>query len=161
MFSHTRGSVLLNEDGTPKLLTGEDNGNEEEQLLYTTSNVRLVDQGNDCGLGTVHITSKRTVFVKQVCVCVCVCGLALLIFVWKKGDLEQGIGWAFTQIALHAVSRASSDFPWSCVYVQLGVFGEVGLFVSLLFTSTLTIFFLTTKKKKSQGRRGGECPTSI
>lgn len=57
--------VLLSEDGTPELIPHDESGVSEE-LLYCGSNVRLVEQGIDQGMGTVYITSRRTVFVKQV-----------------------------------------------------------------------------------------------
>lgn len=59
--------VLLREDGVPEMQCGDD-GYDDEELIYSSAYnvVRLMEQGTDVGAGTVHITSRRVVFVKQV-----------------------------------------------------------------------------------------------
>jgi hypothetical protein len=124
--------VGLDEDESPIL------DQDEEEILYS-SVVRLFDGNTDKGRGRLWITNRRLVWVAEgnletglgknpFCLCL---HLNFTLTVHSHRQLlfdpfafSHFSAWFFRGLALHAISRASESFPYSCVYCQLAVLGE-------------------------------------
>ncbi len=81
--------MALRADETPEL-------EPDEEIFFRSEQTPLVENDVDAGPGRLWVTSRRLIWV-------------------RAGNLEWGTAWSFRGIALHAISRASDAFPFSCV----------------------------------------------
>eukprot|EP00921_Rhytidocystis_pertsovi_P002776 GHVQ01004712.1.p1 GENE.GHVQ01004712.1~~GHVQ01004712.1.p1 ORF type:complete len:145 (+),score=20.29 GHVQ01004712.1:107-541(+) len=81
------------DNGGPELLEGE-------VVVYDQSDVTVVLDSTDMGVGKLYITSKRLMWLSDT-------------------ELSKGIAFDYPSIVLHAVSRDRVSWSKPCIYCQL------------------------------------------
>lgn len=96
---------------------------DDEDLLFSQSDISLTSDQDDVGIGELTVTSQR--------------------ILWRRTDDESCLSIEVTRVLLHAISRDLSTFPKPCIYAQLQIDEEntADLYLSPADPDTLSAIF--------------------